>query len=107
MFVKLKQVLFARIQRLGNREKIELGLIMKEWPEVISQLVREEKINPALVSELSNTQPIKLENNVLMIKVKNQAIASELSVVGYDLMEKLNKRIGRKAIKRLFFKIKK
>ncbi len=105
MFIQLKRLLTKRISRLGNKEKIELGDIDRRWPSIIDSLL-EEKENPVMLVELKFSKPINLQNGILTIEVKNQSIASELSLVGFELMEKVNQSLGRRAVKRLFFRIK-
>ena len=106
MFIQLKKILDKRVSRLGSKEKIELGFIDKFWNEIIDLLLGEEDRPDIIIKELHFSKPVKLQNGVLTIEAKNQAISSELSLLGFDLMDKINQRLGRRAVKRLFFRIK-
>jgi hypothetical protein len=106
MFVKLKKLLEKRISRLGNKEQIELGLLSANWAEIIVLLVKDKENGEALYIELNTSKPIRLQNFALTIEVNNQACASELSLFGYELMDKINDYLKRRSVKRLFFRIK-
>jgi predicted nucleic acid-binding Zn ribbon protein len=106
MFIKLKNLLDRRISRLGNKEKVELGFVGENWPLIIDTLLEKRKEGQGLLVALKTSKPIKLENGVLTIETENQAIASELSLLGYELIDKLNQSLGRRTIRRLFFKLK-
>jgi hypothetical protein len=106
MFVKIKKLIEDRVHRFGQREKIEVGLIDKIWGDVIGSILKNDKNNRFFL-ELKSSKPIKLQNGVLTIEAKNQAVSSEISIIGYDLIDKINQELGRRAVKRLFFKLKK
>lgn len=106
MFVQLKKLLNKRISRLGSKEKVELGFIDKYWDEIISSLLDEDRRAEIILKELQSSKPVRLQNGVLTIEVKNQSISSELSLLGFELMDKINQRLGRRGVKRLFFRMK-
>lgn len=106
MFIKLKKIINQRIARLGNKEKIDLGFITKSWEEYLLTLIEEQKANPVIIAEINSSSPKRLENGTLTIEVNNQALSSELSLIGFDIMEKINQSLGRRVVKRLFFRIR-
>ena len=106
MFIKLKKIINKRIARLGNKEKIDLGFIAKSWQDNLLLLIEESKANPAIMAEIDSSSPTRLQNGTLTIEVKSQALASELSLIGFDIMEKINQSMGRRVVKRLFFRIR-
>ena len=106
MFIKLKKIINKRIARLGNKEKIDLGFIAKSWQENLLLLIEEQKANPAIMVEFDSSCPKRLQNGTLTIEVRSQALASELSLIGFEVMERINQGMGRRVVKRLFFRIR-
>lgn len=106
MLIQLKSILRDRLRRLGHPEKIELGLIQSKWPQILEELARGKDIDFQTTLLLQKSFPDQLRNGILTIKVESDILASELSLWGQELIERLNREIGRRAIKRLFFKIK-
>ncbi|MDD3657051.1 MAG: DUF721 domain-containing protein [Atribacterota bacterium] len=62
-----------------------------------------EDILPLKIS--LNTKPIKIQNNILFLMVKNHIWASEISIRKGEIINIINKKIGRDLIEDVIIKI--
>jgi len=67
--------------------------------------LEKEEIFKAWQEAAGSGKPIFLKNKELVILVANSAIAQELQYQSFEIIKKINKKLGSKIIQRLRFKV--
>ena len=79
------------IKKYGLNEKLETGRVFAEWKNWV----------PGPVAQ--NTEPVKLKNGVLFVKVTDDAWRSELPYQKKNLLDIVNRNMNKKFIKDIKF----
>ena len=85
----LAQALKQLIKDLGIESEILHNQAVQLWPEVVGKKI-------AKIS-----QAVRIDGNILFVKVKNDSWRNELVFYKKDIIERLNKRIGKKVVEDL------
>lgn len=85
----LGQALSQLIKDLGIESEVLHNQAVQLWPEVVGKRI-------ANVSQAE-----KIDGKILFVKVKNDSWRNELVFLKKDIIERLNKRIGRKVVEEL------
>ncbi len=91
---------------ISFREALEIFLKEKKWDKKIEgyQIITNWK---AIVGEelANSTQPIKIENTVLWLKVKSNVWANELNWRKGEIIEKINREVQKTLVTEVIFKV--
>lgn len=89
-------------QELGNvlgglfdkhtRRQIEDALLLQRWPELVGENIAR------------NTEALRIEGGVLLLRVTHPVWRSELAGLKTELIEKLNTAAGREAVRDIHFR---
>lgn len=85
----LGQALGQLIKELGIESEIIHHQAVQLWPEVVGRKIA------------NISQAEKIDGKILFIKVKNDSWRNELVFLKKDIIERLNKRIGKKVVEDL------
>ena len=89
--VALGEHLRQIVSDLGLEKRVETARIFSEWADWVGDPVSK------------HTEPVKLKYGKLYVKVENDAWRSELIYQKFQLIEKINDRIGKKRVKDILF----
>ena len=87
----LKLAINNLLTDLGIENKINENLAINFWSDVVGKKI-------AAVSKAE-----KIENNILIIKVNSSVWRNELLYHKNDIIERLNKKVGKKIVKDIRF----
>lgn len=83
----LEQALKNLIKNLGIEEQVQVNQVLNLWPIVVGKRIAD-------VSEAK-----KIEHHVLFVKVLNDSWRNELLFLKKNIIERLNKKVGKDIIK--------
>lgn len=89
--VALGEHLRRVITDLGLEKRVEKARIFSEWADWVGDPVSK------------HTEPVKIKHGKLYVKVENDAWRSELIYQKFQLIRKINDRIGREIVKDILF----
>lgn len=89
MWQKIDQLLDKQTRKYGVYNQAEASRICFEAQKIYKDLFR----------------PLSFKNGVLTILVKNSIKAQEIQLQSHKIIEKINKKIGSPAVKRLKFRV--
>ncbi len=99
MFFKLKDLLPQAINRLGMAKEFNAAYILEVWNEVSDEI---------LVGRITGLHKAAyFKDGDLTIYVKNSIVSSEIQLYCRQLINGINKKIGKPLVKKLSFKVKK
>ena len=79
------------LKSIGLKEKFEENFAIVYWDSVVGKEISE------------NTEPFKVNKGVLFIKVKDSTWRNELQYFKNEIIEKLNRKIGKRIVRDLKF----
>ena len=85
----LAQALKQLITDLGIESEILHNQAVQLWPEVVGKKIA------------NISQAERIDGNILFVKVKNDSWRNELVFLKKDIIERLNKRIGKRVVEDL------
>lgn len=88
---ELGEVLKETIERLGIKKKLEEAEAFVVWEEVVGSKIA------------ANAQPYLIKDGLLFVSAINSTWAQELSLLVFDIKEKLNQRLGGEKIREIRF----
>ncbi|GAB4115445.1 MAG: hypothetical protein Kow00103_10200 [Candidatus Caldatribacteriota bacterium] len=91
--ISIKEALAIFLKEKKWDKKIEGYQIISNWEEIVG----EELAN--------NTQPIKIENTILWLKVKSNVWANELNWRKGEIIEKINRNTRKTLVTEVIFKV--
>jgi predicted nucleic acid-binding Zn ribbon protein len=97
MLNNIKSSVTFRINQLGLNREIEAARVCAFWDKIIA-----EKFDQT-ASEKSKA--IRVKDKILTVAVLSSVWAQEFQYNQLDIIEKINKKIGRKAIERIRFEL--
>ena len=97
MLTKLSSSISFQVNRLGLGKEIEAARVCAFWDKIIT-----EKFDQT-ASEKSKA--IRVKDKILTVAVLSSVWAQEFQYNQLDIIEKINKKIGRKAIERIRFEM--
>jgi predicted nucleic acid-binding Zn ribbon protein len=97
MFLNFKSSLNLRINQLGLNKEVEAVRICQLWDEIIKNKFDKR------ASEKSKA--IKFKNKNLTVAVLSSIWAQEFQYNQQNIIEEINKRIGREAVERINFEL--
>ncbi len=87
------EIIHSYLKNRNWKQRIDGYDVLQSWEEIVPK-------NIAL-----NTKPIKIQNNILFIRVKNHVWANELKIRKGEIMNLINKKIGKDLIKNIIIRI--
>ncbi|MFZ5518102.1 MAG: DUF721 domain-containing protein [Candidatus Zhuqueibacterota bacterium] len=75
------------IKSLGIEDQVQVNQILLLWPSVVGKKI----------AEVSQAQ--KIEHNILFVKVTNDSWRQELLFLKKNIIDKLNKKVGKEIIR--------
>jgi len=81
---KIKKVLFETLEKLELKNKVEDGLVLEHWDEIVGPSISK------------NAQPQSIRGRVLFVATSSAVWAQELNFIKKELLEKLNDNFKRK-----------
>lgn len=97
MLVGLKPFLNQAVNRAGIAGKIKAAGVCDLWDKVIF-----EKFDKIFIKKCKAT---RFKDGVLAVAVLGSAFAQELEMEKYEIMEAINKEIGKNIVERIKFEI--
>lgn len=85
--VSIGEVIFAALRENGLDKPLLEKQVVERWPELMGPMVA------------SMTRSVQVENGVLIVKINNAALKSQLFEQRYDLVKKINDTLGAKVIR--------
>jgi len=85
----IRKILPPVIDEMGIDKPIKKYQALAEWSSVVG-----DKINAV-------TEPVRVEDGKIFVRVKNDAWRNEIYYIKSDIIEKLNKKVGKKVIQDL------
>lgn len=82
----LAQALGQLLKDLGIENEVLLNQAVHLWPEIVGKRI----------AKISHAE--KIDGNILFVKVQNDSWRNELVFLKKDIIERLNKRIGKKLV---------
>ncbi|HFE64430.1 hypothetical protein B1H10_00890 [candidate division KSB1 bacterium 4484_188] len=87
----LNKLIDQFLQSIGIKEKIEENFAFVYWDSVVGKEISER------------TEPFKMVKGNLFVKVKDAAWRNELQFFKNEIIEKLNKKIGKNVVSDIKF----
>lgn len=87
----LNQLIYQFLHNLGIKEKIEENFAIAYWDSVVGKDISKR------------TEPFKISKGILFVKVNDTTWRNELQYFKNEIIEKLNKKIGKKIVKDIKF----
>lgn len=87
----LSQALGELIKDLGIEGEIRHNQAIQLWPEVVGKRI----------ANISHAE--RIDRNILFVKVNNDSWRNELIFLKKEIIERLNKRIGKNTVKDIRF----
>ncbi|MCA9786337.1 MAG: DUF721 domain-containing protein [Calditrichaeota bacterium] len=75
-----------------TRKRLEDALLLKRWPELVGDDIAR------------NTEALRIEGGVLLLRVSHPVWRSELAGLKAELIDKLNTAAGREAVRDIHFR---
>ncbi|MBN1106213.1 MAG: DUF721 domain-containing protein [Deltaproteobacteria bacterium] len=93
-FTPLKEIIASLMSDSGLPFNPQDALIWKVWDETVGSAVAR------------NAQPLWIQKGRLRVKVSDPIWLQELSLAEMSIREKLNERLGRKAVEKIEFRLR-
>ncbi len=87
----LNELIFQFLESIGIKERVEEHFAFVYWDSVVGKEIARQ------------TEPTKITRGILFVKVKDSVWRNELQYFKNEIIEKLNKRIGKKVIEDIKF----
>lgn len=87
----INKLIFQFLKGIGIKDKIEENFAIVYWDSVVGKEIAEK------------TEPFKVLKGSLFVKVADTVWRNELQYFKNEIIEKLNKKIGKKIIKDIKF----
>jgi predicted nucleic acid-binding Zn ribbon protein len=88
---KINQVFYELLRSYGISRKYEEYKLKSEWPNVVGKTIAKQ------------TLALKIEKEILYVKLNSAALRQNLSYARFDLIEKLNASVSSDLIKDIVF----
>lgn len=82
----LNQLINQFLMNIGIKDKIDQYSSIVYWDHVVGREISER------------TEPVKIIKGVLFVKVRDHVWRNELQYFKHEIMEKLNRKIGKKVV---------
>lgn len=83
----LEEAIKNLIKNLGIEDQVQVNQVLNVWPTIVGKRIADV------------SQAKKIEHNVLFVKVLNDSWRNELLFLKKNIIEKLNKKVGKEIIK--------
>jgi len=90
----IKRVLEDYFKKKKWQKKIKVYQIINSWGDVVDKKIAQ------------HSQPIKIQGETLFLRVKSNVWANELNLRKGEIINKINLKIGEKAISEILFKVR-
>ncbi len=90
---RIRRILNATLRKLGLEKRIKECAVLSFWNEAVGESIA------------IHTKPLKVYNGRMTVLVESSSWTQELTFLKSGIMERLNKSIGKKVIKDIYFKI--
>lgn len=87
----LNELIFQFLESIGIKERVEEHFAFVYWDSVVGKEIARQ------------TEPTKITRGILFVKVKDSVWRNELQYFKNEIIEKLNKRIGKKVVEDIKF----
>lgn len=87
----VRDVILAFFKSLGMKERFEENLAIAFWDASVGREIAQ------------HTEPLKVVDGVMLVKVDSDVWRSELPYFKHEIIQKINQRIGKKAITEIKF----
>jgi len=88
---KIGELIRKTLQSIGIAERVDKQAIVAFWPEIVGQKLAEK------------TAAIKIEKDILKVKVVNAPWRNELVFFKDEILQKISARIGEGKIRDIYF----
>ncbi|MDP2685395.1 MAG: DUF721 domain-containing protein [bacterium] len=95
MTISIKHLLNDSLQRSGVAKEVSAAMVCDEANKLIAQIMGNK------VKKRAEAKYVK--NNELSIAVLSSVVTQEIKMHEHELMEKLNKKIGKNVVKKIRF----
>ncbi len=89
----ISSIIDTILTRKGLKKKIGLYRALEVWDDTVGAQIA------------ANTEPVAIRRGVLEVKVSNHGWLQQLQFLKPEIVEKLNRRIGKRVVKNLFLRI--
>ncbi|MCL5411833.1 MAG: DUF721 domain-containing protein [Patescibacteria group bacterium] len=96
-FIKMKNLLPRAIERSGNPDGLGAALVLDLWNKVAVKIIGEEA---------KKTKAFRLQSGTLYIRVPSPLWAQELHLHSPQLIDELNKEIGKRTVVKLWTRLR-
>src|SRR3989304_5300016 len=80
---KLSKVLFETLEKLELKNRVEDGLVLNRWDEIVGQSISK------------NAQPQFVKGRILFVATSSAVWAQELNFIKKEILEKINRELKR------------
>ncbi len=87
------EIIHSYLKERNWTQRIDGYHIFQSWEDMVSNKIA------------MNAKPIKIQNNVLFMRVKNHVWANELKIRKGEIMNQINQKIGRDLVKDIIIRI--
>jgi predicted nucleic acid-binding Zn ribbon protein len=87
----VRDAILAFFKAAGLRERFEENLAIAFWDMCVGKEIAR------------HTEPLKVSQGIIFVKVDNDVWRNELTYFKHEIIEKLNQKLGKKAIKEIKF----
>jgi predicted nucleic acid-binding Zn ribbon protein len=98
MFKQLKDILPTSLKRYGIVREAQAAFVCTMFEKIVKEELGEEASK--------NCRSLSFKNGVLKIQVSDSAWASEIQLNQSKIIDKINKKVGKKVVDRLQFRVK-
>ena len=91
-FSSLGDAISSFIENQGFETKLNEGDVLRLWSEIAGPAISEK------------TDPVKIENGILQVKVEESMWRNELVYMEKDFRIKINSAIGKNVLKKIVFR---
>jgi predicted nucleic acid-binding Zn ribbon protein len=89
--IPVRNAILAFFKSIGMRERFEENLAIAFWDATVGKQIAQ------------HTEPLKVIQGVMLVKVDEDVWRTELSFRKHELIQEINKKIGKKAINEIKF----
>lgn len=93
----IKDLLDKYLKQAGLSQQVETAMIIKEFEQIVS-----DKFGPAISKKI---KPLYIKGNILTVACLSTVVVQEINMVKQEIIGKLNKKFGEKAINDIRFTI--
>jgi len=91
-----KSLLQKSINRAGIARQVEAAQVCQAYAQILSEINKKAQ---------SVSRALYVKNRILFVAVPSSAWASEIQMLQHSIVQKINQKLNKRVIERIFFKV--